>query len=476
MSQSSTNLYPALPILHVDDEKSWLLSLSVALERTHGINHVISCSDSREVTDILARQPVSLVILDLNMPNLSGEDLLGRIAESHPEIPVIILTGRNQIETAVNCMRLGAFDFFIKTMEDERIFAGVRRALQLSALKEENRRLSRGVLQDGLEHPAAFEGIVTGNAQMRSICRYLEAVAQSGEPVLITGESGVGKELFARAVHRLGRPHGPMVALNVAGLDDNVFSDTLFGHTRGAFTGALQTRAGMIEQAADGTLFLDEIGDLDPVSQVKLLRLLQEREYLPLGSDRPKSCRARMVAATNQPLAEIQQRGRFRKDLYYRLCAHQVRIPPLRERQDDIPLLLAHFLEEAACALGKKRPTPPRELQVLLATYHFPGNVRELRAMVFNAVSLHQKGKLSMQTFRQAIESGRAEAVGAEPVGVSGAVSGGPVPAGFASLQEAVNAHVSEALRLAVGNQTIAARMLGISGAALSKRLKKRRC
>jgi DNA-binding NtrC family response regulator len=258
----------------------------------------------------------------------------------------------------------------------------------------------------------------------------------------------------------------------VAGLDDSVFADTLFGHMRGAFTGADQLRRGMIEEAADGTLFLDEIGDLSIPSQVKLLRLLQEGEYFPLGSDRPKRLKARVVVATHQDLSVKQAVGAFRRDLFYRLCTHMVHVPPLRERKGDLPLLLDHFLEEAARTLGKKKPTPPRELLQLLATYGFPGNVRELKALVYNAVSVHRDRVLSMDTFIKTI--GRFE-----PKQILD-VTKQPEKNLYACLErlptfgEAAELLVEEAMTRANGNQTIAARLLGISQPALSKRLKLR--
>ncbi len=459
------NNYPAAPILHVDDEESWLISLGLALERSSGINHIISCNDSREVMNILSRQPVSLVLLDLNMPHLSGEELLTRIKEEFPEIPVIILTGHNQIEIAVRCMKLGAYDFFVKTTEEERLTAGVKRALKLVELETENRDLKNIIQEKDLKNPAAFSGLVTGNSQMLALFKYVEAISNSSEPALIMGESGTGKEIVARAVHATSRPKSPWVAVNVAGLDDNVFSDTLFGHIKGAFTGAAQSRQGMIERAGDGTLFLDEIGDLSHQSQVKLLRLLQEKEYYPLGSDRPKKTQARIIAATNKDLFHVLEEGSFRKDLFYRLKSHQLHLPPLRLRSDDIPLLLANFLEEAARELGKKKPTPPKELEVLLATHNFPGNIRELRSMVFDAVSVHNSGKLSMQSFKKAIWETKGSRIKGQSTQNS--------QDSFLRLKEVVDLHVSEALRQARGKQSIAADLLGISGAALSKRLKK---
>jgi DNA-binding NtrC family response regulator len=464
-------------VLLVDDERPWLRSVSIALERSAGITDIIPCNDSREAMGLLQRHPVDLAILDLTMPHISGEQLLAMMVEEYPEIPVIILSGLNQIDTAVRCAKAGAFDYFVKTVEEDRLIAGVLRALRLRELERENRRLSQHVLQGELKHPGAFAAIVTENPRMRSLFRYAEAIAPGRQPVLITGESGTGKELLARAIHQVGRPDGPWVAVNAAGLDDNVFSDTLFGHLRGAFTGADQARPGMIEQAAGGTLFLDEIGDLSQASQVKLLRLLQEDEYFPLGSDKPKISRARILAATNQDLKNRLDQGTFRKDLFYRLQSHQAHLPPLRERAEDIPRLLHYYLEQAARELGRKTPTPPDELPVLLGTYHFPGNIRELRGMVFEAVSLHQAGKISMDAFKKAIGHGGADP-GPRPVAAGTDQASLPLlrfSERLPTIEEAANLVVEEALRRARNNQTIAAGLLGITRPALSKRLKKLR-
>jgi len=308
---------------------------------------------------------------------------------------------------------------------------------------------------------------VTSDRGMHDLFNYVEAVSPSHQPLLITGESGVGKELIARAVHALSGCTGPLVAVNVAGLDDTVFADTLFGHVRGAYTGADQARPGMIEQAGNGTLFLDEIGDLSIASQVKLLRLLQEGEYFPLGSDRPKRMNARIVVATHCDLAAKEASGSFRRDLYYRLCTHRMHIPPLRERTGDIALLLDYFLEQAAGTLGKKKPTPPKELAQVLATYSFPGNVRELRGMVFNAVSLHKERILSMESFLKAIGKSRAgQLLPAQQQNPFSTFERLP------TFTEAAELLVEEAVSRANGVQAIAARLLGISPPALNKRLK----
>ncbi|PXX96522.1 sigma-54-dependent transcriptional regulator [Halomonas sp. LBP4] len=465
------NLYPSFGLLLVDDEPSFLRSLSIALERSGGITNIHRCQDSREVLTLLERENIGLVTLDLTMPHLSGEQLLARIVEEHPDVGVIVISGLNQVETAVNCIKQGAFDYFVKTDEEDRLLEGIKRAIRLQELRQENQELRKRFLNDTLEHPEAFAHIVTADKGMRSVFQYLESVAPTSQPILIGGESGVGKELIARAAHDLSGRAGPLVCVNVAGLDDNVFADTLFGHQRGAFTGADQPRAGMIEQAAGGTLFLDEIGDLSRASQVKLLRLLQEGDYYPLGSDRPKRLRARVVVATHQDLDEKQRQGEFRKDLYYRLRTHQVQVPPLRQRKQDIPLLLAHFLAEAADELGKSKPTFPAELPVLLSTYSFPGNVRELRAMAFDAMSVHRSRTLSMEVFKRAMQRTGDTPLPSPVARHATFAPDEPLP----TLHAVADLLVDEAMKRAEGNQSIASRLLGISQPALSKRLKKMR-
>ncbi len=458
-------LYPAYAILLVDDEPAWLRSLSLTLERA-GITNVITCQDSREVEHVLVEHGAGLVLLDLTMPHLSGEELLAHIGERHPEVTTIVVSGMNQLEDAVRCVKLGAFDYFVKTTEEDRLVAGVLRAVRVLELERENREMSSRFLACELQNPKAFSGIITCDRAMIAIFAYIEAVAKSPQPILITGESGVGKELIAKAAHELSDRQGPLVALNVAGLDDTMFADTLFGHLRGAFTGADQVRRGMIEEAANGTLFLDEIGDLTIASQVKLLRLLQEGEYFPLGSDRPKRLKARILCATHQDLKAKEASGGFRRDLYYRLRTHHVHLPSLRERKGDIPLLLDHFITEAAKELNKKKPTYPKELVQLLSTYNFPGNIREIMSLVYDAVSLHRDRILSMDSFLKAItpQGGTVFNATSERNPFSDLER-------LPTFGEAAEALVTEAMARSNGNQTIAARLLGITQSALSKRL-----
>jgi DNA-binding NtrC family response regulator len=465
-------LYPALPLLMVDDDASWLRSMTLTLARKAGINHVVSLTDPREILPLLQQKRVSMVLLDYTMPYLTGEQLLEQFARDYPEIPVIVLTGRDQVELAVRCMKLGAFDYFVKTVEDERLLAGIQRALRLTELQQENLRLQDGYMDGTLCHPESFAALVTRSERMLKIFKYAESIALSRQPVLITGESGTGKELVARALHRLASPSGPWVAVNVAGLDDDMFADALFGHVKGAFTGADQARGGLVEEATGGVLFLDEVGTLSQPSQLKLLRLLQEGEFRPVGGDKARRCEARIVAATNLDLVLLQDTGTFRRDLYYRLRTHHLHLPPLRQRPEDIPVLLEHFLGQAAAEMGKKKPTPPPELELLLATYSFPGNVRELRAMIYDAVSTHEARKLSMDAFKRAMGREGELAVIAEE-GARAATGGLAFPGELPTIREVVSQLIAEASRRAGGNQSIMAGMLGISRPALNKRLKK---
>lgn len=474
--------FPPLPILLVDDEPAMVAAVEMTLA-SEGITNVAGCTDSRRVMELLAGREFSAVLMDITMPHVTGSELLPRIVEEHPGTAVIMLTGVNEVDTAVRCMKDGAFDYLVKPVDDARLASAVRRAVEMGQVRRENRLLAQYLQSGELQHPEAFGAIVTASPVMRGIFQYAEAIAASSLPVLVTGETGVGKELIAVALHRLsGRP-GAFVPVNAAGLDDTLFSDTLFGHRRGGFTGAERDRHGLIEQAAGGTLFLDEIGDLAPQSQIKLLRLLQEGRYYPIGSDVQKASDARIIVATNRDLHAMQEKGEFRKDLYYRLRTHHIHLPPLRRRDEDLPLLVTHFLEKAAGALGKKPPTAPKELITLLDTYQFPGNIRELEGMIFDAVSRHRSGVLSLDAFREkmgnaafaddAADAGRVGEAAAGDGGGAEGPGGIRFPAMLPTLDDAEQALIAEALRRAKGNQTIAAGLLGLSRRALNNRLRR---
>ena len=462
------NLFPHDPVLIVDDEPYILLSLSGALE-SNGINNIITCRDGRQVMKILSSRAVDVLLLDLNMPLISGKELLPEIRLEYPDIPVIIITGITEVATAVECMKMGVFDYLVKTIEEKKLQTTVSRAIEIRELKRENKSLSRHLINRELEQPEAFRSIVTNNPGMYSLLMYVESIAHTPQTVLLTGETGVGKDLFAAAIHTISGREGEFVPVNIAGLDDGMFTDTLFGHLKGAYTGAGHGRNGLIERAAAGTLFLDEIGDLNTVSQVKLLRLLETGQYYPLGSDLAKRTAARIIVSTNRDLNTEMSEGRFRKDLYYRLNTHHIHVPPLKERSDDLPLLFDYLLDQAARELGKTIPKVPAELLAFLKSYSFPGNVRELKSLIYDALNRHRSGALSLQIFEAAIGElnvSAAPAAGEEFFAVSDR---------FPTIRQAIESLIEKAMIRAGGNQAAAARLLGISPAALSKRLKKSR-
>jgi two-component system, NtrC family, nitrogen regulation response regulator GlnG len=463
----------ALPVLLVDDDPQVLQSASIVL-RTSGVTHVITVEDSRAVMPLLAEQRVGVLVLDLTMPHIAGQALLEQVAGEYPDIPILLMTATNDLETAVQCMQTGASDYLVKPVEESRLVSSVKRALEVRTLRAEVLSLKERLLTETPHQPEVFAEIITQSKAMFAIFRYLEAIAPSPQPVLITGETGTGKELVARALHRLSARPGALVAVNVAGLDDTMFSDTLFGHTRGAFTGADQAREGLITSTGEGTLFLDEIGDLSVASQVKLLRLLQDGTFYPLGADRPRQSRARIVCATNADVAQRVNAGTFRKDLYYRLRTHHLELPPLRARVGDLPLLVHHFVDQAARALGKAAPKEPLALYQLLNAYHFPGNVRELEALVFDAVARHQGGTLSLHSFKEAI-AGTPRLAATEPPAEPSTALRAWFPEQLPTLKAVEEALLTEALRRADGNQGVAAGLLGLSREALNKRLRRRR-
>jgi DNA-binding NtrC family response regulator len=459
---------PSRKILLVDDDEAFLHIMGRALQ-AGDCGEVVPCRDPRELPRLLEQHVFGAVILDLNMPHFSGEDLLIQLVDEIPDTPVLMVTGMNQAETVVRCIKAGAFDYLVKPVEFEKIVAVASKALRYHGVLVENRRLRQRILPSELQQSQTFSRLITRAPAMINLFRYLEAVAQSPEPVLIVGETGTGKELVAEAVHMAsGRP-GPLVPVNIAGLDATAFTDTLFGHRKGSFTGADRDREGLVAKAADGTLFLDEIGSMHFENQIKLLRLIQEGEYMPLGADTAGRSRCRIVAATHVDLDRAMRAGIFRPDLFHRLHIHMARIPPLRERIEDIPLLVEHFLEEAAALFAKPKPAIPVELYDHLACYEFPGNVRELRAMTLDAVASHGRGVMSLGSFLRHIDLSRRQgSIHATPLGPCGTQ-----PLAFGSvlptLDEATRLLFMEALNRTRGNQKAAAALVGVSRRTMNR-------
>jgi DNA-binding NtrC family response regulator len=452
-------------ILIIDDELAVLKSFATYFEDCG--YRVIEAMNGRDGLELFKQQLPDLVFTDLRMPGMDGLALLSAVKLESPETPVVVISGTGIIADAIQAMKLGAWDYIAKPVRDlDELEIIVKKALENKELRHEVVELRKRILDGKLLNSNAFAPIITNDSGLIRIFQYVEAIAPSSQAVLVSGQTGTGKELIAEAIHKVSGRKGQFVAVNLGGLDDQMFSDTLFGHLRGAFTGADRIREGMIAQASDGTLFLDEIGELTETSQVRLLRLLQEQEYFPLGSDTPRKSRARIIAATNRDLSAMVKEGHFRQDLYYRLCTHHVQIPPLASRRGDIPLLLEHFLQEAAVTMNKRKPLVPQELNGYLATYNFPGNVRELKSMAYDAVARHVQGPLAKESF--------IAAMGKQPATSSPALqetlaeltsSDSRMP----TLKEAEEALIARAMELSHGNQGVAARHLGITRQGLNK-------
>ena len=454
-------------ILIVDDERHFLESLRFIFT-TRGYPDLTLLTDPSEVSLLIRSRIFSVILLDITMPKLSGFDILDLLTKETPDTPVIMITARNEVPTAVACIKAGAFDYLVKPIDEERLFNAVERALDVSRLRFENKALRNSLYDSQLKKPELFKKFTTQNYALIKTFFYIEAIAESQEPVLITGETGTGKELAAKALHEATARKGPFIPVNIAGLSEHLFDDTLFGHQKGAFTGADTDRKGLIEEANGGTLFLDEIGDLSPMSQVKLLRLIQDRKYRILGGNSYRNADIKIVTATHHNLPDKVKKGEFRSDLYYRLSVHHIQLPSLRDRLEDLPLLVEDFLEEASANLKRKKPTPPWELYTLLSTYSFPGNIRELRSMVFDAVARHSKKVMSLDVFRERIcPCSEVNSHLLSPETEGKIKFGNTLP----TIKEAEEVLIREALKVSRGNQTIASGILGLTRKALNSRL-----
>lgn len=471
-------VFPPCAILILDDDETIRTRLELLFARV-GIDRVVATGDKDLAYSLVAGRQVELVILDLFLPEAEGEDLLKDFARAAPELPVLVMTGASDPETIVRCMRAGAIDYVVKPVDEVRLLVSVWNAIAAVEQKKEADRFRDKILERKAERPAAFEAVVTQDERMLALFSYAESVARSRHPVLITGETGTGKELFARAIHQASGRSGAFVAVNVGGLDDAMFSDSLFGHRKGAYTGADTARQGLLKEAEGGTILLDEVGDLEPHSQIKLLRLLQEGDYYPLGADLPLRSDARVIAATTKDLRGASASGSFRADLFYRLQTHPLSIPPLRERPGDLVLLVRHFLEKSARDLGIEFPGS-KEAQAcaekvgrVLADYAFPGNVRELESLVHDAVTGSRGGKLDLQALRARIgadkqadeEAPRSDGL---PLFVR-ELTEGRIP----TMDEAEHELAELALQRSEGNISRAAQVLGISRQTLYNKLKK---
>jgi len=368
-------------LLIVDDEPGARESLEVILEDDC---HVLSVGSGQEALKTLQQKPINLILLDVNMPDMDGLTVLRKIKEQDEEIDVIMVSALNQARKAVDAIKLGAYDYITKPYEPEDILSTVNRVISKQKLYKELDFLRREV-----EESRGFDQIVSQDKAMQEIFQLIKKVAFTTTNILITGESGTGKELIARSIHRQGnRRNGPFVAINCAAIPSELMESEMFGHEKGAFTGAHTRTIGKFEYANGGVLFLDEISVLRSDLQAKLLRVLQEREIERIGSNKPIKVDIRVISATNTNLEDAVMRGKFRQDLYFRLNVIPISIPPLRERKEDIPLLAKHFLNKFNTAFNKKIPGFTEKVLDAFTKYHWPGNIRELENLIERIVVL----------------------------------------------------------------------------------------
>jgi DNA-binding NtrC family response regulator len=441
-------------VLVIDDERGILDSLQILL-KNEGYE-VETVQGGKAGLDALKRGRPDVVLADIRMPQVSGLDILTAAKEQDPEMPVILMTAQASLQSAVQAVNQGAFQYIQKPFANDYLLEICRRAVEHRRIRFENKNLKR-IAPGG---PGAVQRPIGQSKTFTDVVRLAEQVAPTESTVLILGESGTGKEVLARYIHELsGRRSGPFVSINCGALPESLLESELFGHVKGSFTGAVRDNVGLFAAARGGTFFLDEIAELTPATQVKLLRVLQEREALPVGATEPIPVDVRVVAATNRDLDEEIRRGAFRSDLYYRLNVISLHLPPLRERQDDIPVLVDHFLQRLA---GQRKQAPRRlgvDALAAITTYGWPGNVRELENALEHAVTLSQGQEIVVSALPERITTARPQPLVQERVALN------------PTLDAIERAYIMWVLQAEGGNKTRAAEVLGIDPSTLYRKL-----
>ncbi|MDC7124671.1 MAG: sigma-54 dependent transcriptional regulator [Spirochaetales bacterium] len=441
-------------LLVVDDEKNIREGLGTSLEMD-GYN-VLLASNGEEALKILNSKELDLIITDLRMPVLSGQELLKKVISSNPGLPVIVLTGHGTIETAVNAMRDGAYDFLTKPVNLDRLTLLVKRALQGRELATEHKALKAEV--ERLKSRQKFSRMIGKSSGMMRVMEIIEQVASTKASVLITGESGVGKELVADAVHELSDRKGKaFIKVHCAALSESLLESELFGHEKGAFTGALARKRGRFELAHMGSIFLDEIGEIDQSTQIKILRVLQEKKFERVGGEETVEVDTRIISATNRDLKEEIEKGSFREDLFYRLNVVQIHVPPLRERKEDISLLASSFLEEFSKENNKGVEGFEHKAMTALHSYNWPGNIRELRNCIESAVVMCHGNVITVDDLPPALQDTTDQNCIRICTG--------------SSLAEAEKKIIIETLNSQKGNKSKTAEVLGIGRKTLHRKL-----
>jgi DNA-binding NtrC family response regulator len=447
-------------ILVIDDDQAVLNYLNMFLLQA-GIYDVTVLSNSTRAYGELKNNAYDLLLLDMDMPDVTGLDILKNIQQNNIDIETIVLTGVEDIELAVSAMKLGAMEYLIKPVDNDRLLSLINTAMEQrreqKSISEEN-----GPATVDLKFSDAFQDIITRNEVMNKLFSVVEKMAQTDNSILIWGESGTGKELIARAIHKISkRNKQAFIAVNAGSFANDLFASEFFGHSQGAFTGATSNKRGLVEEADKGTLFLDEIGELALPIQVKLLRVLQEGEFFRLGSTKNLKVDIRIIAATNKNLHEEIKKGNFRKDLFYRLNMNSVYLPPLRERKGDVPVLANHFLGIFSKLDEKRIDKISEGAMRLLVSYDYPGNIRELMNIINSAVIIEPSGELRKKSLP-------AYVIESTVVG-----DGNLSDTSLKSLEDVENEHIRKILAYTEGNRTKAAQILGISRISLLSRIKK---
>jgi two-component system response regulator HydG len=440
-------------VLVLDDDRAHAEAAAESLSRS-GYDCTVATSGT-EGLRLLESDGFDVILTDLVMRDTSGIEIVRKAKASTPETEVIVMTGYPSYETALEAMDAGAYDYLNKPIDLNILRAKIRKALEKQKLVRSNVELKKQ-----LDKRYGFEGIIGGSEPMQEVFDVLRQVSASTATVLILGETGTGKELVARAIHANSPRRGNrFMALNCAALSETILESELFGHEKGAFTGAVQQRKGRFEYAHGGTLFLDEVGDLPAATQVKLLRVIEYGEVFRVGSNEPVKVDVRLIAATHKDLGALIREGTFREDLYYRLKVVTIELPPLRERLEDLPLLINSFLDEFSKAQGRKSPEITPAAMELLYNYDWPGNVRELRNCVESMVVLDKDGKIDAEDVPRFVKQGDA-------MGSSSGLGG-------VNLEEKEKDNIRKALALCEGNREKAAKMLGIGERTLYRKIKR---
>jgi two-component system response regulator HydG len=444
-------------VLLVEDDRAMCELLQAQLGRRGFLP--LSSHSAAEALALLRTEDVDVVVADHNMPGASGISLCEELTANRPDLPVVVITAFGNLETAIAAIRAGAYDFLTKPFDIEQLMLTLERALAHRALKQEVKRLRRAVSES-----APFGPILGQSAPVRTMCDLVSRAADSDATVLITGESGTGKDLVARALHDgSARRGGPFVAINCAAVTESLLESELFGHRRGAFTDAREHRAGLLVQAKGGTVFLDEIGDMPLPMQAKLLRTIESRTVRPVGSDSETGIDVRFLAATNRDLESDAEEGRFRQDLFFRINVIQIAVPPLRARGNDILLLAQHFLERAAARSGKAVVgISPAAAERLLA-YPWPGNVRELQNGIERAVALCAFDRIAPEDLPERIRTHRRSQL----------VVGDGDPSALLAMHEVERRYILHVLETVGGNKTLAARILGFDRRTMYRKLER---